>query len=248
MTNAWGNVPIDRVRGVVVHGNIDLSTGLLRELLWRSVAVVWCSGRGSVVGYARSAHAPNGQARVRQHVASDRGVLDVAREFVAAKIANQATLLRRNSRSGVADAVKEIRRMGRRAGSAPSVAELIGWEGAAASIYFRHWASMLAPQAPVQFVEEWKGRQGRGADDPCNVALNYVYGILLGEVTRAVLPCGLDPHAGFVHSSSRNKPALALDLMEEFRPLVADSVVIGVINNGELLPSMFTGVGDVAST
>jgi CRISPR-associated protein Cas1 len=73
-----------------------------------------------------------------------------------------------------------------------------------------------------------------------NAALNYAYGMLLGDVLRAILATGLDPHAGFLHSSARNSPALALDLMEQFRPLIADSVVLGVINNGALKPSGFS--------
>ena len=62
--------------------------------------------------------------------------------------------------------------------------------------------------------------------------LNYVYALLLADVVKAITVCGLDPHAGFLHSSNRNKPALALDLMEEFRAPIADSVVQTVINNG----------------
>lgn len=69
--------------------------------------------------------------------------------------------------------------------------------------------------------------------------LNYAYGMLLSDCIRAVVSCGLDPHAGFIHSSNRNKPALALDLMEEFRAPVADSVVINAINNGEVRPDDF---------
>ena len=78
--------------------------------------------------------------------------------------------------------------------------------------------------------------------DPLNVALNFVYGILSAEVIRAVAACGLDPHAGFLHSSTRNKPALAFDLMEEFRAPIAESVVVRAINNGELNTASFSDV------
>ena len=73
-----------------------------------------------------------------------------------------------------------------------------------------------------------------------NATLNYVYGMLLADMIRAVVACGLDPHAGFLHSSNRNKPALALDLCEEFRAPIADSVVVGAFNNGELSSGDFT--------
>jgi CRISPR-associated protein Cas1 len=85
-------------------------------------------------------------------------------------------------------------------------------------------------------------RSRRPALDPVNAALNFAYGLLLADCIRAVVACGLDPHAGFLHSSERNKPALALDLSEEFRAPIADSVVLGVFNNGELRAASFSHV------
>jgi len=81
-----GSIPIERVLAVVLHGNIDISSGLLRELLWRRAPVVWCSGTGRVIGWASSASGPNGGPRVRQHVASAAGHLGLARGFVSAKV------------------------------------------------------------------------------------------------------------------------------------------------------------------
>lgn len=72
-----------------------------------------------------------------------------------------------------------------------------------------------------------------------NSTLNYSYSLLTAEMIRAIAACGLDPHAGFLHSSNRNKPALALDLVEEFRAPVADSAVLRLINNGELRAEHF---------
>lgn len=233
------SLPIERVNSVVVQGNVDLSSGLLRDLMWRGIPTVWTTYRGSVVGAALSARTPNGQARVRQHVASADGNLELARELVAAKIANQATQLRRGARDDVSDVVVQLRRLARDCSAAGSVPEIFGSEGPAASLYFSRFPSLLAVPRGGPFLNTWPGRQGRGADDPLNVALNLAYGLLLADSVRAVHACGLDPHAGFVHSSSRNKPALALDLMEQFRPPVADSAVLNAINNGELRPSMF---------
>ncbi len=86
----------------------------------------------------------------------------------------------------------------------------------------------------------WSGRSGRPASDPINALLNFGYALLVSDAVRAIVACGLDPHAGFLHSSGRNKPALALDLIEEFRAPVVDSVVQTVINNGEIKPHEFT--------
>ena len=228
-------VPLGQMQGLQVHGNIDLSSGLIRELMWRGLVIEWCSGTGRLYGWSASTYGPNGSTRMRQHVASADGRLGFAREFVSSKIANQATQLRR---AGVQKGVVEgLRRLQRRALTADVWQEILGMEGDAASLYFAHWPELLKPR--VRGDWEWRGRSGRPATDPLNAMLNYVYSMLTSDAIRAVVGCGLDPHAGFLHSSNRNKPALALDLMEEFRAPVADSVVQLVVNNGEVKPGEF---------
>ena len=233
------SVPLERIAGIVVHGNVDLSGGLIRELLWRSLAIVWCTGAGRVVGWASPGAGPNGAERVRQHEAAAGGRLDLAREFVGAKIANQATLLRRNGRAD--DALPVMRVLGRRASGAKTATELLGLEGEAAAIYFGRFSTMLASRVRDAGID-LRTRSGRPARDPVNAALNYAYALLLADVVRAVAACGLAPHAGFLHTSTRNKPALALDLCEEFRAPVADSAVIGAFNNGEVGGNDFSDV------
>jgi len=234
------SVPIEHVQSVVVHGNIDLSGGLIRELMWRNLVIIWCTSRGRITGWASSATSPNGGPRHRQHVASARERLDLAREFIATKIANQATLLRRHGQAP--DAVTQLRRLQRAAQSGLSLPDLFGIEGESASRYFAEFSTMLSPSVIADLGQPFTTRNRRPAKDPINAALNYTYSLLLSDVIRAVLTCGLDPHAGFLHSSERNKPALALDLMEEFRAVIADSVVIGVFNNGELKRHDFSDV------
>jgi CRISPR-associated protein Cas1 len=232
-------VPIERVQGVVVHGNVDLTGGLLRELLWRSLPVVWCSSSGRVVGWAASAWAPNGASRVRQHVASAGGDLDLARQFVVAKITNQATLLRRLG--DATETVARLRDLGRKALGAESLEGLLGFEGDAAARYFAAFPTML--KGPGESLQSsFEGRTRRPSLDPVNAALNFSYALLLADVLRAVVATGLDAHAGFLHSSARNKPALALDLCEEFRAPVADSTVLGALNNGEIKAADFSDV------
>ncbi|TVS77667.1 CRISPR-associated endonuclease Cas1 [Mycobacterium helveticum] len=230
--------PLERVSGLVVHGNVDLSSALIRELLWRGLTIVWCSGAGRVVGWSHTANTPNGLERVRQHGASAEGRLALAREFVGAKIANQATLLRRNG--DAPETVSHLRAMQRNALNAETLDALYGFEGEAAARYFASFATMLRDRQRAAFMARWRGRAGRGAFDPLNVALNFVYGVLVAETIRAVAACGLDPHAGFLHSSNRNKPALALDLMEEFRAPLGDAVVLTAINNYEITESDFS--------
>lgn len=234
------SVPLERVQALVAHGNVDVSGALIRELLWRRLTVVWCSSNGRVVGWAASAAGPNGAARPRQHLASAMGHLELAREFVSAKIANQATMLRRHG--DAPDGVSRLRALQHRARSAESVAVLFGIEGDAAAVYFRSFTTMFTATVRDVVGNGFTTRTRRPARDPVNSALNFCYGLLVGDILRAVVACGLDPHAGFLHSSERNKPALVLDLCEEFRAPVADSVVLGAFNNGELKESSFSDV------
>lgn len=232
------SLPLEQVAGLVVHGNIDLSSALIRELLWRGLTIVWCSGTGRVIGWSHTAGTPNGLARVRQHQASVQERIELAREFIVAKIAGQATLLRRNGNSP--DVVSSLRKLQNKSRDAQKIDILTGFEGDAAARYFASFSTMLhAPQGDP-FLAGWSGRVGRGAFDPLNVALNYLYGVITAEAIRALAACGLDPHAGFLHSSNRNKPALALDLMEEFRAPLGDAVVLAAINNREITETDFT--------
>lgn len=218
-------VPLGQVAGLVVHGNADVSAALLREILERGFPIVWCAWSGRVVGWASSARAPNGDARGAQHRLSADRRLTAARSLVAGKVRNQAALLRRH---GCGERV-DLRTLARAATRAPTLEALFGIEGRAASLYFRCWPALLGP--------EWATvtrRTRRPARDPVNAALNLVYGLLLADLLRSIVACGLDPAGGVFHSAGHNKPALALDLMEEFRAPVADSAVLWAINNGEL--------------
>lgn len=229
------SVPLQMIEALELHGNIDVSSGLLRELMWRNIPVMWLSGTGRLYGWAQSGYGPNGATRVEQHVASAEGRLGLAREFVGAKVANQATQLRR---AGVdASVIDELRRLQRRVAVAERWQDVLGLEGDAASVYFARLPELLKPRERGRWA--WHGRTGRPAGDAINALLNYGYALLTADAVRAIIACGLDPHAGFLHSSRRNKPALALDLMEEFRAPVVDSVVQTVINNHEVKPEQF---------
>lgn len=166
-------LPLERVWAVVVHGNIDLTGGLIRELLYRDVPILWCSSAGRLVGWAASANSPNGGPRARQAVASEVGRLDLAREFVSSKIAGQATLLRRHG--GAPDAVARLRVLSRAATVAGGIPALLGHEGEAAAEYFRHFGEMLKPEVVAWQGIEFRGRVRRPATDPVNAALNYAY-------------------------------------------------------------------------
>jgi len=223
-------VPVGQVTGVVVHGNADVSSALIREILSRGYPIVWCSWSGRVVGWASAADGPNGDSRGPQHRLDPSIGLAVACAIVDGKVRNQRNVLRRYSLDGR----EALLLLARRAAEASTTAELFGVEGLAAAKYFGVIGGALKP--------EWASlsrRTGRPARDAVNAALNVAYGLLLADVIRAVVACGLDPSGGVLHSPGRNKPALALDLMEELRPLIADSAVLWAINNGEVREAHF---------
>jgi CRISPR-associated protein Cas1 len=218
-------IPLTQVTGIVVHGNADVSSALTRETLSRGYPIVWCTWSGRVVGWAAPAASPNGDARAKQHLLGASQKLRAAREIIRAKLLNQAAFLRRHKRPERT----EIRRLARIVDDVDSASGLLGIEGRAAALYFAAFSDTMKPQ--------WANisrRSGRPAGDPVNAALNVTYALLLGDVLRAIVACGLDPSGGVLHSPGRNKPALALDLMEELRAPVADSAVVWAINNGEV--------------
>lgn len=223
-------VPVGQVAGLVIHGNADVSSALTREMLARGFPIVWCAWSGRVVGWACPASSPNGDMRGAQHRLGESLCLHVAREVISGKVRNQRYVLRRHKLDG-RDELRALADLARRT---DAIGELFGVEGAAAARYFGLLGGAFRP--------EWaslQARTTRPARDGVNAALNVAYGLLLADVLRAIVACGLDPYGGVLHSAGRNKPALALDLMEEFRPLVADSTVLWAINNGELREADF---------
>jgi CRISPR-associated protein Cas1 len=159
--------------------------------------------------------------------------------FAAGKIQNQAVTLkylaktRKDTPTGanllqasmdVGEQQVQLERLKHARQIDPIREQLLGIEGNGAKLY---WQAVRAV-VPEQY--EWKARTGRGATDPVNSLLNYGYGILYGQIERALVLAGLDPFAGFVHVDRPGKPSLTLDLIEEFRQEAVDRVVFGLVN------------------
>ncbi|WP_444850905.1 CRISPR-associated protein Cas4 [Mycolicibacterium frederiksbergense] len=165
------SIPLERVVGVVVHGNADVSSALVREILWRGYSIVWCAGTGRVIGSARSASSPNGLARVRQHVASDAGHLGLAREFIRSKISNQATQLRRNARINVAEIVGSMRAIARQCVDAQDIPQLYGLEGQIGQVsHTKPTVQTTAPIPPTDKIPHSNCACGGCSPRPRNLA------------------------------------------------------------------------------
>lgn len=224
---------------LVLMGNIQVTTQTVRALLEEGVPITYQSAGGWYVGQAGGGvgHA-NVEVRLAQHrVVGTAHALDIARAMVAGKVLNQRTFMRRNLVT--ADRMRSARLalLVRRARASRAADELMGIEGAAAREYFGAFAGLFndrAAWAASRFKES--GRTRRPPLDPVNAVLGFLYAQLVRECTTAALLVGFDPHVGFLHAPRYGRPALALDLMEEFRPLVADSVAVTLFNQGEIGP------------
>ena len=226
------------VSQLCLYGNVQVSSQLLRELFNREIPTCWFSFGGWFSGVANGLPSKHVDLRRRQVSIAAQGGLDIARRMVSGKIRNSRTLLRRNAREAQPDALLRLAAGEKAALVASSFGELLGIEGAAARTYFEQLPAMLAPSKQLpggQF--EWEGRNRRPPRDGINCLLSYVYSLLVKDLTVVTMAVGFDPYLGFFHRPRFGRPALALDLAEEFRPLIADSVVIGLINNGEITNS-----------
>jgi CRISPR-associated protein Cas1 len=226
---------------IVLLGYVSITPQALHLCCEAGIPVVHCSTGYWFYGMTHGNALRNAFDKAAQfHVVDDaERRLALARAFVSAKISNQRTLIRRNSRPLPTAVVDELRALARRPENAKSVDELRGIEGTAARIYFTAFSELIRPpDGALDFAFQERNR--RPPRDPVNALLSFGYAMLAKECTIALLAVGLDPHWGFYHSPRHGRPALALDLMEEFRPLIVDSAVVTAINTGMVKSTDFT--------
>ncbi|HMB31479.1 MAG TPA: CRISPR-associated endonuclease Cas1 [Desulfohalobiaceae bacterium] len=221
---------IKDVSSLSVRGNVQLSTQAIRELCARNIPIAWFSYGGWFYGYLRGLDHKNILLRKKQFLESDNEefCLKSAASFVQGKIMNCRTMLRRNHAEPDRNTLQILRNYGEKALSAKSLDELLGIEGSAASLYFSNFKGMLKH-------DQWKfyfnNRNRRPPKDPINCLLSYGYALLTKDFTITAATVGFDSYLGFYHQPKYGRPALALDFMEEFRPLIVDSVVLTCLNN-----------------
>ena len=241
-------VRVSDVCHVAVFGNIQVSTQAIQRLCHAGIPVTWFSMGGWFYGMTRGHSLKNVLLRIEQfrHAADPASCLRLARQFVRGKIHNHRVLFMRNHLEPPESVKLRLGKAREDALAARSLEELLGIEGAAAAIYFRHLGGLLREQdeddclegiapptasKPDGFTFDFTTRNRRPPTDPVNALLSLAYSLLAKECTLAAYAVGLDPYVGFYHQPRHGRPALALDLMEEFRPLVAESAVLTAINN-----------------
>ena len=234
-----GRARFEATSRIVVLGNVSVSTPLLREVAERGIPLSIHAASGRLLGLFMPASGVNVLARIAQHraAADSESSARLARAFVRGKILNSRVLLRRNGTAVPERALSELKELAGDAAVAPSIDVLLGVEGRAARTYFEHFDKMV--RGDLQGVFAMDGRNRRPPRDPINALLSFAYTMLLRDVHIALQTVGLDAWVGFLHAPRHGKPALALDLMEEFRPIIGDSAVINAVNNEIVGPRDF---------
>ena len=242
------DIPLIHLGQVVISGNVNLTTPAMQTLLHEGIPVVFLSAYGRYHGALTPQVSRNSLLRAAQHrIAEDpTRCLDLSKAFVQGKLANMRTMLQRrkwqatDKTDSVLDPlltnIKAMQRMEKRVHTATEISELLGIEGNASAMYFGAFNFMLKAEMGFEFHR----RSRRPPADPTNALMSFAYSLLTADLMSAIQTVGLDPYIGFFHQLKYGKPCLALDLMEEFRSIIADSVVITLINNRRIKIEDFT--------
>jgi CRISPR-associated protein Cas1 len=235
---------------VALFGNVQISTQAVQELCARGITVSYLSSGGWLYGITRGMdHKHVALRRAQFDAAADpERCLRLARRLVSVKIRNCRTMIRRNAEPVPAHSLDRLRELIDAADSAASLDALLGLEGTAARIYFDALRAMLRPpDEPHRLAFDFESRNRRPPRDPINALLSFGYALLAKDVAVTLIAVGFDPYLGFYHQPRYGRPALALDVMEEFRPLIVDSVVLAAVNTGAIKADAFIRRGGAVS-
>jgi CRISPR-associated protein Cas1 len=234
------SLPLAQVDELVLVGNADITTPTVKLLLYEGVDTVYLTADGEYCGRLVGPMTKHGELRRRQYERSREPAfaMRAARACVAGKLKNMRALLMRYDRQldqpEIAAAVDQLAAQARSAEQAEVYGSLLGVEGAGSAAYFAVFGRL--------FKRDWgfRKRMRRPPPDPVNVLLSFGYTLLAKMIEAAVATAGLDPYIGYLHMAEHGRPSLALDLMEEFRPIVADSVALRCMNADLVRPEDFT--------
>ncbi len=234
---AFVRIPLRQVEAVVVHGHINVTTGLLHRLARDGIDLTMLSRAGRFIG--RFAGPMNGNVLLRQQqfdALNDRAAtMTIAKAVVGAKLLNSRTLLldatkdRPHQANELRTGAQTLHALADESRQAPSLDHLRGLEGNGAKTYFGRLAAVIN-EPSFRFT----GRTRRPPTDPTNALLSYLYALLRMRCVGGLEAVGLDPQAGFLHALRPGRPALALDMMEELRSPFADRLALTLINRRQV--------------
>src|SRR5216684_2748087 len=241
-------IRIGEICQLSLMGNIQLTTQAIQTLCEAGIPICYFSQGAWFYGITWGLNAKNVFLRRSQFRLAEEAwfAVSLARQLVAGKIRNQRTMLQRNHIEPREESLMGLKQMIERAERARGLDELLGIEGNAARIYFGDFAGMIKTDeanGASAFPFDFTGRNRRPPRDAVNALLSLAYSLLAKDFTIACYGVGFDPFIGYYHQPRFGRPALALDLMEPFRPLVADSAVLSAINTGMVTARDFVRVG-----
>ncbi|MBS4096498.1 MAG: type I-C CRISPR-associated endonuclease Cas1 [Sulfuricella sp.] len=241
-------VPLHHLGGVVCFGDAMLSPALMHRLADEGKSLVLLDRNGRFKARLEGAVSGNILLRQAQHrVAGDaRFALDTARAAIAGKLRNSRQILLRGAREAddetdrraLSEAAEALANSTRNLPAAPDLDTLRGVEGEAAKRYFAAFTHLVRPDARADFSLD--GRTRRPPRDRMNALLSFLYSMLMNDCRSAAESVGLDPQLGFLHAVRPGRAALALDLMEEFRAVLADRLALTLVNRGQIAAKDFT--------
>lgn len=234
-------VPLHHLQAVVCFGHVGMSAPLMHRLAEGGIALVLLDDHGRFKARLEGATSGNVLLRQAQHraAADPAFALELSRRIVAGKLKNQRHVLLRGARDAKAEAdrarldraAKDLAASIRSLPAAASADAVRGVEGEAARTYFEALAWLVRPDARDSFV--MNGRSRRPPTDRMNALLSFLYSMWMNDCRSACEACGLDPQVGVLHAVRPGRAALALDLMEEFRPL-ADRLALTLVNRAQI--------------
>lgn len=236
-------VPEETLESLTLIGRVELSSGATEQLLQKGIPVTWLSKGGYFFGRLESTRHCNAVKQAKQVVLTGGPLyLSMGKSMIKAKVHNQQVLLRRYNRElerdSVRQKVEQLSRIKHKIMQAPNRSELMGNEGLAARIYFEALSELIEPEF------RFNGRTKRPPQDPFNAVIGFGYTLLLYELYTALSNVGLHPYFGCLHALKHRHPALASDLMEEWRPVIIDSLAMSLFNRHQLKAEHFEHTED----
>lgn len=232
------SIPVAQVSQVVLFGNVGLTTPAINILLKHGIDTVFLSKNGEYRGRIVGSMNPHVNLRKVQYqrIGDPHFTLEMAKGFVAAKLHHQRVLLQRHNREQpdeiITTAIQQMAEIARKVPQCADLPSLLGLEGKGSAAYFRGYRRLFS--TGWGFID----RNRRPPRDPVNVLLSFGYSLITQLAFGAVQTVGLDPYGGFLHDISYNRPSAALDIVEEFRPVV-DGIVLWCCRSGQVTLNHF---------
>lgn len=228
------SIPLETLEAIEIFGNVQITTQCINECLRRNIPISFYSMYGNYYGRMSSVNHSNAERqRAQAALYGDFEFrLAFAKKIIDAKINNQIVILRRYNRfsgeTDIDDKIKEIQYINSKIEGSETIEQIMGYEGTVAKMYFRLLGQLVEPEF------YFNKRTKRPAKDAFNSMLSLGYSILMDEIFGKIEARGINPYFGFMHSDQPHHPTLVSDLMEEWRAVIIDSVVMSLINGHEI--------------